>query len=149
MSRIEDYYDISNWRDVHVKMLRLANELGQDKWAARAVEHDKDASFPDENYEDFAEHGFLRLVIPEEFGGLGLDFWEYTTVAAEIGKYCGSTAITFNMHTSAMLWSRYMYEMPNLTEEEKAAFAPMRQNQFRKVVEDQDHLQQLLQPLRR
>lgn len=136
MSRIEDYYDISSWREEHIRMLRLANELGQDKWAARAVTHDRDASFPDENYADMAEHGFLKLVIPEEFGGLGLNFWEYTTVAAEIGKYCGSTAITFNMHTSAMLWSRYMYEMPNLADEERAAFAPMRQRQFRKVVED-------------
>lgn len=136
MSRIEDYYDISGWRDEHVRMLRLANELGQDSWAARAVIHDRDATFPTENYQDMAEHGFLKLVIPEEFGGLGLNFWEYTTVAAEIGKYCGSTAITFNMHTSAMLWSRYMYEMPNLTEEEKAAFGQMRKNQFRKVVED-------------
>ena len=35
MSRIEDYYDISNWREVHVRMLRLANELGQDAWAER------------------------------------------------------------------------------------------------------------------
>jgi len=136
MSRIEDYYDISDWREVHVRMLRLANELGQNAWAERAVVHDRDASFPTRNYRDMAEHGFLKLVIPEEFGGLGLEFWEYATVAAEIGKYCASTAITFNMHTSAMLWSRYMYEMPNLTAEEKAAFAPMRARQFRKVVED-------------
>ena len=82
-----------------------------------------------------AGHGFLKLVIPEEFGGLGLTIGEYATVAAEIGKYCPSTAITFNMHTSAMLWSRYMYEMPNLSEEERAAFAPMRERQFRHVVE--------------
>lgn len=135
MSRIEDYYDISNWRDEHVAMLRKVNELGP-VWAERAVIHDREASFPTQNYQDMAEHGLLRLVIPEEFGGIGLNFWEYTTVAAEIGKYCGSTAITFNMHTSAMLWSRYMYEMPNLTAEEKEAFAPMRVRQFRKVVED-------------
>jgi len=136
MSKIEDYYDISNFRDEHVRMLRLANELGQNGWAERAVIHDRDATFPTQNYQEMAEHGFLKLIIPEEFGGIGLNFWEYTTVAAEIGKYCGSTAITFNMHTSAMLWSRYMYEMPNLTNEEKEAFAPMRARQFRNVVED-------------
>ncbi len=135
MSRIEDYYDIATWREPHIRMLRCANELGP-TWAERAVKHDREASFPTENYQDMAEHSFLKLVIPEEFGGLGLEFWEYATIAAEIGKYCGSTAITFNMHTSAMMWSRFMYEMDHLSDDEKAAFAPMRERQFRKVVDE-------------
>ena len=135
MSKIEDYYDISQFSDEHIRMLRLANELGVE-FAKRAPKHDQEASFPTQNYKDLAEHGFLRLVIPAEFGGFGFTLGEYATIAAEIGKYCGSTAITFNMHTSAMLWSRYMYEMPNLTDDERAAFAPMRARQFAKVVND-------------
>ncbi len=135
MSKIEDYLDLSQLSDEHIRMLRLANELGAG-FAERAGEYDRTATFPTRNYEELAEHGFLKLVIPEEFGGFGFSLGEYALIAAEIGKYCGSTAITFNMHTSAMLWSRYMYEMPNLTPEEKAAFAPMRERQFRKVVEN-------------
>lgn len=135
MSKIEDYYDISQFSEEHVRMLRLANELGKG-FAERAPEHDRAPSFPTKNYEELAEHGFLKLVIPKENGGFGFTLGEYAIIAAEIGKYCGSTAITFNMHTSAMLWSRYMYEMPNLTDEERAAFKPMRDRQFRNVVED-------------
>lgn len=134
MSNIEDYYDISKFREPHLRMLRLANELGP-KFAERSPVHDQNASFPDDNYRDLAEHGFLKLVIPEEYGGIGLTLGEYATVCAEIGKFCGATALTFNMHTSAMNWSRHMYEMPNLTDEERAAFKVMRERQFRNVVE--------------
>jgi alkylation response protein AidB-like acyl-CoA dehydrogenase len=59
---------------------------------------------------------------------------EYAMVGAEIGKYCGATALTFNMHNSSMAWSRFMYDMPNLTPEEKAEFAPLRERQFRRAM---------------
>lgn len=135
MSRIEDYYDISRFSEEHIRMLRLANELGP-KFAERAPEVDRQAVFPTKNYEELAEHGFLKLVIPKEYGGYGFSLGEYATIGAEIGKYCGATALTFNMHTSSMLWSRFLYEMPNLTDAERAQFAELRQNQFRNVVED-------------
>jgi hypothetical protein len=135
MSKIEDYYDISTFSDEHIAMLRLINQLGQG-FAERAPENDRGPSFPTKNYQELAEHGFLRLVIPKEHGGFGFSLGEYALIGAEIGKYCASTAITFNMHTSAMLWSRYMYDMPNLTDDERAAFQPMRERQFRRVVED-------------
>ncbi len=135
MSRIEDYYDISQFSDDHIAMLRKINELGRG-FAERAPENDRAPRFPTENYDELREHGFLRLVIPKDHGGFGFDLGQYAVIAAEIGKYCASTAITFNMHTSAMLWSRYMYEMPNLTEDERAAFGPMRARQFANVVRD-------------
>lgn len=136
MSAIEDYYNVSNFSDEHIRMLRLANELGETKFAKRAAKYDQDAIFPTENYQDLAENGFLKLVVPKEYGGFGFSLGEYATIGAEIGKYCGATALTFNMHTSSMLWSRFMYEMPNLTAAEKAAFKPMRERQFRNVVQD-------------
>jgi len=91
------------------------------------VQVDLNAEFPTENYQDLAEHGFLKLVIPEEYGGYGFSLGEYATIGAEIGKYCGATALTFNMHTSSMMWLRFMYEMPHLSAEEKAAFGAMRE----------------------
>jgi len=136
MSRIENYYQVENLRDVHVEYLRLADRLGRERFAPRAAKHDLEADFPTENYKDLTEHGFLKLVIPEEFGGVGLSVGEYAMVGAEIGKYCGATALTFNMHQSSMLWSRYMYEVPGLTDAERAAFKPMRERQFRRVVEN-------------
>ena len=134
MSDIADYYDLSRIRPQVVEVLRRVNQLGREKFAPRAKAIDDDASFPVENYKDLAAEGFLGLCIPEEFGGWGFSMWEYAMVGAEIGKYCGATALTFNMHNSSMAWSRFMFDMPSLTAEEKAAFAPLRERQFRRAI---------------
>ena len=69
----------------------------------RAHRYDRDASFPYENWQDLADIGFLGLCIPERYGGLGASFADYAAVAEEIGRHCGSTALTFNMHTCTCL----------------------------------------------
>ena len=134
MSDIADYYDLSRIRPAVQTVLRRVGELGVERFVPRAVGIDVDASFPVENYKDLADEGFLGLCIPQEFGGMGFSMFEYAMVGAEIAKYCGATALTFNMHNSSMAWSRFMYEMPNLTEADRAAFAPLRARQFRRAI---------------
>lgn len=135
MSDPADYYDLTRIRPVVLAALRKVNQMGP-AFAARARAVDDEASFPTENYRDLADAGFLGLSIPEEFGGWGFSMGEYAMVGAEIGKYCGATALTFNMHNSSMAWSRFMFDMPNLTPEEKAAFAPMRERQFLRAMKE-------------
>ena len=135
MSSFEAYYDVSKFSPKHIEMLTKINVLGA-KFAERAPVHDKEASFPTQNYIDLRDAGFLKLVIPEDFGGYGFSLGEYATIGAEIGKYCGATALTFNMHTSSMMWLRFMFEMSNLADNERTAFARMREIQFAKVVND-------------
>ncbi len=77
-------------------------ELGP-AFAQRAPAHDRDASFPHENWADLADAGFLGLCVPVEAGGLGADFVGYALVAEEMGRHCATTALTFNMHTATAL----------------------------------------------
>jgi alkylation response protein AidB-like acyl-CoA dehydrogenase len=133
MSTIADYYDLSRIRPEVQRVLNRINEMGP-AFAARARAVDDEASFPVQNYRDLAAEGFLALSIPAEFGGMGFSLAEYAMAGAEIGKFCGATALTFNMHNSSMAWSRFMYESPNLGEAERAAFAPLRERQFRRAV---------------
>ena len=119
MSEPADYYDLSRIRPEVLDVLTRINELGRERFAPRAKAIDDEASFPVENYKDLAAEGFLTLTVPKEFGGHGFSLGEYAMVGAEIGKYCGATALTFNMHNSSMMWSRFMYELPNLTDEEQ------------------------------
>ena len=136
MSDIADYYDLTRLRPEVIQVLRRINQLGRAKFAGRAAQTDIDATFPVENYRDLGDEGFLALTIPSEFGGMGFTLGEYAMVGAEIGKYCGATALTFNMHNSSMLWSRYMFEMPHLTSQERDSFAVMRERQFRRAVKE-------------
>jgi alkylation response protein AidB-like acyl-CoA dehydrogenase len=84
------------------ELVGLAAELGS-VFEERASRYDRDASFPYENFDDLRDAGLLRLCVPERHGGLGADFVTYAMVAEEIGRHCGSTALTFNMHTATCL----------------------------------------------
>jgi alkylation response protein AidB-like acyl-CoA dehydrogenase len=137
MSEPADYYDMQRVRPEVQAVLQRINTLGEERFAKRAVGIDVDASFPVENYRDLAAENLLTLTVPLEFGGHGFSLGEYAMVGAEIAKYCGATALTFNMHNSSMMWSRFMYEMPHLSDADRAAFAPMRERQFKRAVKEQ------------
>lgn len=87
-----------------------ARDLGRRALAPRAAHHDREASFPTENYRDMHREGFLSLCIPKEEDGAGAGFRAYCLVAAEMGRYCGATALTWNMHVCSTLWSGALTE---------------------------------------
>ena len=49
-----------------------ARDLAQQKFAARAAHHDREAAFPGEDFVDLHHAGLLGAAIPAEFGGAGL-----------------------------------------------------------------------------
>jgi len=91
--------------DLQRDLTQRARRLGQSVFAARAFEIDRDARFPTENYVDLKKADLLAICVPRENGGLGADYKTYMLTAAEIGRYCGATALTWNMHVCSCLWS--------------------------------------------
>jgi alkylation response protein AidB-like acyl-CoA dehydrogenase len=102
----------------------------------RAVRYDREASFPWENFADLKEAGLLALCVPVDSGGLGASFADYARVSAEIGRYCGATALTFNMHNATMLWAGEVADMLDFPAEDRALHNARRAELFRGVVED-------------
>jgi alkylation response protein AidB-like acyl-CoA dehydrogenase len=105
-------------------------------FAERAVRYDRDASFPFENFADLRAAGLLGLCVPARFGGVGASFADYARVSAEIGRYCGATALTFNMHNATMLWAGEVSDLLDFSAEEAALHDRRRAELFRGVVED-------------
>jgi hypothetical protein len=91
--------------DEQAAIIATARGLGQTVFASRAAAYDRDAKFPTENYRDLHRAGLLGIAIPKRHGGLGADYQTYAIAAAEIGRYCGATALTWNMHVCSTLWS--------------------------------------------
>ena len=102
------------------ELMALARQLGRDKFAGRAAQLDRDAQFPFANYDDMRQAGLLGLCVPEAHGGHGADYATYALVSAEIGRYCGATALTFNMHVCTTLWSGLLSEDLEMTPEQRA-----------------------------
>jgi alkylation response protein AidB-like acyl-CoA dehydrogenase len=105
------------------------------RFAERAAAHDRDASFPFENYADLRAAGLLGICVPEAHGGLGADFETYVLVAAEIGRWCGSTALSFNMHVSSCLWSGRIADALEMTPEQRTDHERIRAIHYRRIVE--------------
>ncbi len=101
------------------RLIALAAQLGTEKFAPRAERYDREAVFPTENYQDLREAGLLALCVPERHGGLGADYRTYCRVSAELGRHCGATALTFNMHVSSTLWTGALADDLDMTPEQR------------------------------
>ncbi len=69
---------------------------------ARAAQHDRDGTFPHENFADIRRVRLPALVIPEEFGGWGANLLESTLTMERLAQGDGSTALSFVMHVQVM-----------------------------------------------
>lgn len=87
-----------------------ARDFGARVLAPRAARWDREASFPTDNYRDMHREGLLGICIPAEEGGLGAGFRAYCLTAAELGRHCGATALTWNMHVCSTLWTGALTE---------------------------------------
>ncbi|HLO84356.1 MAG TPA: acyl-CoA dehydrogenase family protein [Nostocaceae cyanobacterium] len=71
--------------------------IAQD-FATRAAQHDKDGSFPFENFTILHKAGLLNLTIPKDMGGAGLGIASICRVVESIAWGDASTALVLTMH---------------------------------------------------
>ena len=117
-------------------VIAAARELAATKFAPRAATLDRDALFPTENYRDLRDACLLAICVPKEEGGLGADFRTYMLAAAEIGRYCGATALTWNMHVCSCLWTGALADDLDMSAEDRATHVQRRKVHYRRIVEN-------------
>ena len=66
-------------------------------FAARAGAHDRDASFPHENFAALRDAGLLALTVPRAWGGGGGGLTEAAEAIGAVGQGCASTGLVFAM----------------------------------------------------
>ncbi|MYE08205.1 MAG: acyl-CoA dehydrogenase [Acidimicrobiaceae bacterium] len=103
-------------------------------FAERAEVHDRDATFPTQNWADLRDAGLLGLCIPVADGGLGGDFVAYALVSEELGRHCATTALTFNMHTATTILVGQIADDLDLTAAERSLLAERRAELRRGIV---------------
>ena len=116
------------------ELIELAAQLGRERFAPRAAAIDREAVFPFENYADLRSAGLLGICVPKAAGGLGADFSTYVMVAAEIGRHCGATALTWNMHVCSTMWAGFIADDLDMTPEQRADHERIRALHFDRVV---------------
>jgi len=66
----------------------------------RVMEWDETQEFPIEIFKKLGELGLMGVLVPEEYGGAGLSYFEYNAVIQEISKVCGSIGLSVAAHNS-------------------------------------------------
>jgi alkylation response protein AidB-like acyl-CoA dehydrogenase len=77
--------------------IEAALDLLRSKFAERAAEHDRDGSFPHENFGVLHEFGLLSLTVPREAGGGGADLATSARVVRAIAYAEPATALVVIM----------------------------------------------------
>ena len=118
------------------ELIDAARRFGHRVLAPRAAQHDRDATFPIENFRDMHPEGLLGICIPKADGGLGASYRTYCLAAAELGRYCGATALSWNMHVSSTLWTGALADDLMMTVEERAEHNERRRLHYKRIVGD-------------
>src|SRR5215469_16644894 len=117
------------------ELMSLARRLACERFAPRAAAHDRDASFPFDDYADLRAEGLLGLCVPERYGGLGADFETYCLVAEQIAQGNASTALTFNMHCLVMLMMGPIADGMAMAPAARERHETLRAIKYREVIE--------------
>jgi alkylation response protein AidB-like acyl-CoA dehydrogenase len=64
----------------------------------RAAGYDRDNKFCQEDFDELKAAGYLKLTLPQEFGGLGYTLNQYTREARRLATHAPATALCTNMH---------------------------------------------------
>src|SRR6266700_2292651 len=112
-----------------------ARRLALERFAPRADAHDRDATFPFDDYADLRAEGLLGLCVPERHGGLGADYATYCLVAEQLAQGNASTSLTFNMHCLTMLMMGEIADAMPMPAPVRERHEKLRAPRFREVVE--------------
>src|SRR5215510_362415 len=118
-----------------VELVDRARRLAVERFAPRAAKHDREASFPFDDFKDLRDAGLLALCVPKAYGGLGEGFETYCLIAEQIAQGNAGTALCYNMHTTTMLKAGEVADQMPLSDEARVLHEQRRARLYREVVE--------------
>lgn len=79
-----------------------AQEFAQRVIAPRADEIDQTDEFPKDVFDALADEGFMKLIVPVEYGGLGKGYLEHAEVVMALSEVSGTVGICYFQHNTTI-----------------------------------------------
>ena len=79
---------------------QIARNFAQQHIRPRVMEWDEAQEFPVGIFRKLGELGMMGVLVPEQYGGAGLSYFEYKTIIEEISKIDGSIGLSVAAHNS-------------------------------------------------
>jgi alkylation response protein AidB-like acyl-CoA dehydrogenase len=102
------------------QIAQAAKDFAQQHIRPHVMEWDESQEFPVHIFKELGKLGMMGVLVPEQYGGAGLGYFEYKTVIEEIAKVCGSIGLSVAAHNS--LCTGHIMAFAN--EEQKKKYLP-------------------------
>jgi len=99
---------------------QMVKDFADKEIRPHVMEWDESQEFPVPLFKKAGELGLMGVLVPQEYGGSGLGYFEYVTVLKEIGRVCGSIGLSVAAHNS--LCTGHILQFGN--EEQKKRWLP-------------------------
>jgi alkylation response protein AidB-like acyl-CoA dehydrogenase len=102
------------------QIANAAKEFAKQHIKPHVMEWDESQEFPVHVFKELGRLGMMGILVPEEYNGAGMGYFEYKTVIEEISKVCGSIGLSVAAHNS--LCTGHILTFAN--EEQKKKYLP-------------------------
>jgi alkylation response protein AidB-like acyl-CoA dehydrogenase len=83
------------------KMIQqMVRDFAEKEIRPKLMEWDEAQYFPVELFKKMGNLGLMGVLVPEQYGGSGLGYFEYITIVSEIAQVCGSIGLSVAAHNS-------------------------------------------------
>jgi alkylation response protein AidB-like acyl-CoA dehydrogenase len=103
-----------------IQLRKSVREFAESEIAPHVMEWDEGQMFPLEVVRKLGALGYMGAIFPEELGGAGLGYIEYSIVIEELSRVDGSVGIILAAHTS--LCGNHIFKMG--TDEQRRRYLP-------------------------
>ena len=86
--------------EITQQVAQTAREFAQQHIKPHVMEWDESQEFPVQVFKKLGDLGMMGVLVPEEYGGAGLSYFEYKAIIEEISKVCGSIGLSVAAHNS-------------------------------------------------
>lgn len=86
--------------EITIQVAQTARDFAHQHIKPKVMEWDESQEFPLSVFKQLGKLGMMGVLIPEEYGGAGLSYFEYKAVIEEIAKVCGSIGLSVAAHNS-------------------------------------------------
>src|SRR4051812_24589074 len=106
--------------EITTKITATAKQFAEQHIRAHVMEWDEVQEFPIHIFKEMGKLGLMGILVPEQYGGAGLSYFEYNAAIQEIAKVCGSIGLSVAAHNS--LCTGHILSFGN--EEQKQKYLP-------------------------
>lgn len=86
--------------EITTQVGQMARDFAMQYIKPHLMDWDESQEFPVHIFKQMGKLGMMGVLVPEQYGGSGLSYFEYSAIIQEVAKVCGSIGLSLAAHNS-------------------------------------------------